>query len=825
MKEANSPTAPIGFPDYLQVRRIREGNEERYRILVDMAPDAILVHQDWVVVYCNIAALRLYHASSYEEIIGRDHLDLVHPKDRESIMGRARSVMDGNITTLHRFRHIGLDGREIPVETMAAPVDWDGRPAIQVIVRDITPRIQAEEKLRKSEERLRLAVESARLMVHDHDVRTGTVLAFHGMSDLLGYEETEAGYTLDWWEDLIHPDDVSMCHAAMEQTLSGRRDHKIQYRVRHRDGRYLFVEGLTRPVCDDAGRVVRIIGTVTDITERKLAELELQRNRGHLEDLVRERTAQLEARNVQLAEEINERTRAEKELQKIQEEISIHFRQSNDVMYSYSRDFRILSVTPNVERLLGYRPDELVGKAWYELDILDKQDVEKAMGHAMLAFSGKSVQFANYRFSAKDGRVMIGEVSGIPLKRDGEVIGVISVARDVTERIRTEDEKKKLENELLQVQKMEALGRFAGGIAHDLNNLLYPIVIDAEMLMEETRGNEGAQEALRHILSAAYRQRDLVKQILSFSRRNDQVFHPIQVSPLVHETLALMRSSLPSSIYLRHSINAAEDTVMGNSTQIQQIIMNLCRNSADSFEYQTGTIEVSLENTGPESPAGHPDRKEGRQILLTVKDTGSGIRPEIMDRIFEPFFTTKETGKGSGMGLAVVHGIVRSHGGSITVRSKPGRGSEFRVSLPLCTGRQAAADAGHAEKLPVNRRGKILLVDDEELVLFSLQQALQRAGYQVVAVQNSMEGCSRFREDPGAFDVVLTDMTMPGLSGVELAKQLLDIRADIPVILCTGYSDIVDEQEAKRIGIREMLSKPSNIFDINRSIRRALDTD
>jgi len=817
MKEFFGSSLP-DIPEFLGVEN-QAGERQR---LVHLSPDAILVHQDGIIVYCNNAAMRLYRTENCDQIVGRRHLDLVHPDDRENIMQRVKSVMDGNVTSMHQFRHLGVDGREIPVETMAAPVDWKGRQATLVIVRDITLRIQAEEDLEKSEERLRLAIESACMMVHDYDVRTGRMDALHGLTEMLGYGEAEAADTLDWWQGLIHPDYTAEFQETLEKILSCRSDYRIQYRIRHKDGRYLFVEDLARPFCDESGQVVRIIRTIMNITERKNTEMELQRHREHLKVLVRERTAQLEARNAQLAQEINERVKAEKALEEMQERYKIHFHHSNDVMYSYDTDLHIISITSNVERVLGHKPEELIGRTWCEVGILDSRDLEQALIHAGECFAGNPVHFAKYHFISKEGKSITGEVSGIPMKKDGKVVGVISVARDVTERIQAEEEKKQLENELLQVQKMEALGRFAGGIAHDLNNLLYPIIIDTEMLLEETYGNKEAQEALHHILSAAYRQRDLVKQILSFSRKNDQGFHPIRVSPLVIETLALIRSSLPSSIDLRHYIEAEEDTVMGNPTQIQQIIMNLCRNAADSLESQSGTIEVFLENSGPASDDSEGNGK--RHILLTVKDTGTGIRPDIMDRIFEPFFTTKETGKGSGMGLAVVHGIMKSHGGCITVHSEPGKGSEFRLSIPLCTGRQEG-HAEYVEKFPLRRKEKILLIDDEELILLSLHKALQRTGYQVTAVQDGMEACRLFRENPGAFDIVLTDMTMPGLSGVDLAKQIMDIRADIPVILCTGYSDIVDEQAVKRIGIREMLFKPSNIFDINQSIRRVLDRD
>ncbi len=254
--------------------------------------------------------------------------------------------------------------------------------------------------------------------------------------------------------------------------------------------------------------------------------------------------------------------------------------------------------------------------------------------------------------------------------------------QEVAERRKAEEEKSKVEMQLVQSQKIDALGRFAGGIAHDLNNILYPIIINTEMLLDDADPGTELYEMLDQTLQAARRQKDLVRQILSFSRKSEQKLEPIETAPLVKETLAFLRSSLPSTIEIRSHINVREDMIMGDSGQIQQVIMNLCRNAADSLESQSGVIEVSLENIRVESLPGHPEMKPGEYLRLNVKDTGRGMTADELEKIFEPFFTTKEVGKGSGMGLAIIHGIVKDHGGVVTVESEPGKGSLFTVYLP-----------------------------------------------------------------------------------------------------------------------------------------------
>jgi len=566
----------------------------------------------------------------------------------------------------------------------------------------------------------------------------------------------------------------------------------------------------------------RVTEQVREISLRMQAEHELQSHRDRLEELVNERTVELEEKNRRLAEEIAVRVEAEGRLKKSMAEIEDLYHNAPCGYHSLDEDGVYLRINDTELKWLGYAREEVVGKLGFQ-DVLapaSRQTFRENFSRLRRHGWTSDLECEMIR---KDGTVMPVFLSSTAmLDGSGTFVRSRATLFDITERRRAEEERARLENQLFQAQKMEALGRFAGGIAHDLNNILYPIIIDTEMLVEESRTNGGMHEALEKILMAAYRQRDLVKQILSFSRRSDQQLKPMKVGPLITETLNLIRSTIPKTIEIRQHLHAGRDTILGDPTQIQQVIMNLCRNAADSIVSPTGTIEVSLENETREPDPGLPGEKGGEYLLLTVKDTGCGIPPETMDRIFEPFFTTKEVEKGNGMGLAVVHGILKSHHGDIAVRSSPERGTVFSVSLPVTHEDIPGEGAPAAHEIPARGKGRILLVDDEGTILTSIQNALKRLGYEVIAVEDPLEARDLFRASPLEYDLVMTDLTMPQMNGGELAGEILDLRPDMPVILCTGYSDVMDEQEAKALGIRELIMKPAGIGELKAAIGRAL---
>jgi CheY-like chemotaxis protein len=297
----------------------------------------------------------------------------------------------------------------------------------------------------------------------------------------------------------------------------------------------------------------------------------------------------------------------------------------------------------------------------------------------------------------------------------------------------------------------------------------------------------------------------------------------MKVVPILEETMDFLRSSLPSTIDIQCNTDTQTDVIMGDPTKIQQVIMNLCQNAAYALESQKGAMEVGLANIHLEPMSTCHDLPAGRYLQLTVRDTGVGMSPDVLPRIFEPFFTTKDVGQGTGMGLSVVHGIVKSHGGAVTVRSVEGEGSLFTVYLPVCDP-QYKDPASFSDSIPSAKgKGKVLLIDDEEIILSSVQRVLKMSGYRVIALKDSLDALKLFEKKPGEFDLVITDQTMPGITGIELSKKLLDIRPDVPVILCTGYNDAICGDEAKSIGIRELLLKPAGTSELKSVVRRALE--
>lgn len=385
-------------------------------------------------------------------------------------------------------------------------------------------------------------------------------------------------------------------------------------------------------------------------------------------------------------------------------------------------------------------------------------------------------------------------------------------------------EREQLEAQLRQAQKMEAIGTLAGGIAHDFNNMLAAIIGFSEIIEEDLPKDSLSVHHIQSILGAASRGRDLVKQILAFSRKTEHVRGALSLSPLIKETIQLLRVSLPTTIAIRLHLNTAEDTVLASPAEIQQILMNLVINAAFAMHDSGGTLTINLANIDfkPDSSLSNTDVEPGEYVQLVVTDTGSGMTPDVMKRVFDPFFTTKKVGEGTGMGLSVVYGIVKSLHGVITVKSRPGVGSIFKILLPKSPV-DMTSEPVKAEATPTGNE-RILFIDDEELLVEWGQTFLEKLGYAVKATTVSAEALKVFSSDPSQFDLVISDQSMPGITGLHLARKLLKIRSNIPIILCTGYSDSVSPEKAKEAGIKEFLMKPLGKKELAEVIRRVLDT-
>ena len=386
--------------------------------------------------------------------------------------------------------------------------------------------------------------------------------------------------------------------------------------------------------------------------------------------------------------------------------------------------------------------------------------------------------------------------------------------REIEEKCRAlEVERETLEKQLRKAQKMESIGTLAGGIAHDFNNILGIILGYAELALLEAPNNDTLNKNVEQLIQAVDRAKKLVKQILTFSREGDETPKPLVVNPIVKEVLEMLRSTLPTTINIQHYIQKEALTLLGNPTEVHQILMNLCTNAAQAMQGKAGILRVELKEI--ESPSGLS------YLRLTVSDTGDGIPPDILERIFDPYFTTKKPGEGTGLGLSVVHGIVKRYGGGIKIDTKPGKGTTVTVKIPLIDVELKPKEV-ILHDIPTGDE-TILLVDDEEALLGTFKKILEQMNYTVITVDNSPEALEIFRKTPSRFHLVICDMTMPQMTGIQLAGELLSLRPDLPIILCTGFSEFVDAKKAKAVGIKEFLMKPFSKRALATTIRRVLD--
>jgi len=584
----------------------------------------------------------------------------------------------------------------------------------------------------------------------------------------------------------------------------------------------------------------------TEITARIHAEEDLKKHSDQLEKLVMERSAELmreNSLNAQLAAISGRLLAAECDIAKTAGLILSTAQEVSGSSLGY-----IAEINPLTKELAVFviTPDHCIAKNRQAVFPIEQDGRYSGLwGHCLN--TGESFYTndpKNHPASkgAPEGHIPIERFLSVPVFAEGKLTGQIALANPLKnytnadlyavqrlsglyalamQRHHWHQEQENLKKQVQKIQKMEALGTLAGGIAHDFNNILSPILGYTEMLLFDAPEGSELRQGLDQVLKAGHRARELVKQILIFCRQAEKKLEPLQIHLLVKEVLKLIRASLPSTIDIQQNIKEC-GMVMADPTQIHQVMMNLITNAFHAMEEKGGLLSIKLNEVHlkPEDMA-EPDMFPGDYICLTVADNGIGMNPTVMEHIFDPYFTTKEQGKGTGLGLAVVHGIVKSCGGGIRVFSEPGKGSEFRIYLPQAKTGEITMQPDPVKPLP---RGSehILIVDDELPILNILRQILEHLGYQVTAHTGSMEALEAFKANPDRFDLILTDLTMPNMTGLGLAKEILSIRADIPVIMCSGFSEKMNTEKAKALGIREYIIKPVIKKDLAQTIRRVL---
>ena len=708
------------------------------------------------------------------EIVGRSLQEVMGADGLAVLKDQLDRVLSGQTTTFETARSSVATGERIMQATYVPDIDATGRVnGFYALVLDITDRKKTEHDLREKDRVLREAMQAAHLVAWESDVATGTLKEEGPVMDMFFRTTSRTPSVEEWIED-IHPEDRGMVQGCLQAALEQGKEYHVEFRTRlGPDGSPHWVRALGAVERDDSGQPLRVRGIAMDVTKSKAAEEALRHSESQL------KTA-LEAGRM-------------------------------GTWVSDVRKDRVW-MDATAKELWGLPAGnaELTGNELRAM--LHPDDVQRIQTLRQNLFHQGTDLSTEFRLLRQDGAV-VWLASRARLERDasGAPLRQVGILMDITERKRGEEAR-------VRSQKLEALGTLSGGIAHDFNNILLAINENARLVAEELPGDHSSQEGLAEIRKAGRRAADLVRQILAFSRPGQKEKQVQPLAPVVEEALKLVRATIPANIRFEIEIAGDLPLVAADSGQIYQIIVNLATNSAYAIGSKPGLIAITME------PFHAPSRvntvlglETGAYLMLTVRDNGSGMDMATLDRIFDPFFTTKPQGQGSGLGLSMVHGIMKNHGGAIAVSSELGKGTAFQLYFPASLAPVAKTDPQQAPGAPLGEL-RVLYVDDEESLVSLAGRALRRMGYKVAGFTDPREALQAFQKAPDDFDIVVTDLSMPHLSGFDLARQLMAIRPEMPVVLISGYVRPVDEEMAAQLGVQKVLLKPSSIEEIGRSL-------
>lgn len=638
------------------------------------------------------------------------------------------------------------------------------------------------EGLRESEEKYRGIFENALEGLYQSSLEGRFLDANPALAHILGYDSPEeliAGITDIRHQFYVNPEDRDILLAAIS---NHKKAFGFEVQAYRRDGRTIWISISARLRYDQEGKPELIEGFITDITARKQAEEALAESRNYLDEIINS---------------------------------------VGDPMFVKDRQHRWVLVNNAMCAIMGRSRNELLGKTDYDYHLKHEADIFWAKDE--LVFADGMVNINEETYTDSQGFIhTILTKKTLYTDKNGEKF-IVGIIRDITEQKQADKERLLLEARLNQAQKMEAIGTLAGGIAHDFNNILQPMLGYAELLRLRLSADSPQQRYAEQLYTAGLRAKDLVSQILTFSRQSEYKVVPVRIQAILREVLQLCRSTIPANIKISTDIQGDCPSVLMDPSQLNQVAMNLIINAYHAVEASGGEISVSLKQTllDKEDVTG-ATLLPGEYALLTIADTGCGIDPANMDKVFEPYFTTKEQGKGTGLGLAVVHGIVKTCHGDIKVYSEVGQGTTFKIYLPLLKETVEKQSLQAVQTYPTGTE-HILLVDDEKMIVEIATLILEGLGYLVTSRLNSVEALELFKTNPDAYDLVITDLTMPQLTGDQLAREMVAISPAIPIIICSGFGERVKLEQAKAIGVREILMKPITVAEIAHKVRLVLD--
>jgi PAS domain S-box-containing protein len=803
-----------------------------FQTFTEQSPNMIFINQGGRVVYVNKRCVEAMGYSRDEFYAPEfDFMSLIAPESVELIRSNLKRHLAGEDIEPYEYSLLNKTGEKIEAIITTRLIKFEGAGAILGIITNITDRKRIEEELqyRLKFQRLITTVSSRFINLYpaqiddeiDYTLQQIGVFADADRSYVFQFSDDQKSVscTHEWCSDQIEPTIERFQNAsvdtfpwALKRFLSGKMlliprvsDLPPEAIKEKQEFEQLGIQSILAVPMIFSNKVMGFIG-LDSVKEEKMWA-------GDTNSLLKI-VGQVFANALE-----NKKTR--QALLESEERLRIVFETFPDpVTIIQADDGRCIDVNSAFTRVTGWTYDEVVGKTTADLDIWnDPQEREKLT--AAITEHGK-VENLEAQFRLKDGRLITALISAILIILRNKP-HILTITRDISELKAAQQEREQLKTRLIQAQKMEAIGTLAGGIAHDFNNILGAIIGYAEMALYDTQKGSMEHYNIEQVLKAGHRAKDLVKQILAFSRKSEQDKKIIFLTPIIKEVLKLLRASLPTTIEIKLNIEPNLDAIFADPTQIHQVMMNLCTNSAHAMGDKGGILAVNLHNVNLniEAAAQYPELNPGLYVKLSISDTGCGMNAATMQRIFDPYFTTKELDKGTGMGLAVVHGIVKGHGGGIHVESAAGKGTRFDILFPAII-RQVMSETEELKALPTGNE-TILCVDDEQPLIELGKSMLKKLGYRVETRILPLEAIEVFKAAPDKFDLVISDMTMPAMTGVSLAKKLMEIRPEIPVVICTGYSEQIDESRAKELGIKGFLMKPFTIRELSKTVRQVLD--